>query len=184
MAKPKRSRSDEPVQQSNTAKTFRVLDKDLTADELFTEHQETEKYVKRLQADFANFKRRTEAENVRIASVSKMAVVLDLLPVIDNFDRAFKNVPDEVAGTSWYEGIAAIKQQFEGFLENLGITRIKSVGEVFDPNLHEAVSTEPDEVHPKDTISEEFEAGYRLGDDIIRHARVKVSSGPQTKKGD
>ena len=133
--------------------------------------------VLRIRADFDNYRKRVEEERARYISVARTDVVLSLLPVIDNFDRAFADVPQEVAQTNWYQGIAAIKQQFEGVLRELQIERIESVGQPFDPALHEAIAHEPSDEHAKDVVASEFEAGYRLGDAVIRHARVKVSSG-------
>lgn len=141
----------------------------------------------RIQADFANFKRRSDEERGRITSVARTDVLLSLLPVFDNFDRAFQDVPKEVSETDWYGGIRAIKQQFEAVLEELGISRVATVGEQFDPNVHEALAHEPNDQFAANVVSEEFQAGYRQGEDVLRHARVKVSSGKATsndKKGD
>lgn len=130
----------------------------------------------RTRADFDNYKRRSEEERLRTNQVARTDVILDLLPVIDNFDRAFSDVPKEIDGTNWYEGVAAIKQQFEKILDGLNIERIKTVGEQFDPELHEAIAHEASD-QAEDVIIKEFEAGFRLGDDVIRHARVAVSNG-------
>ncbi len=131
----------------------------------------------RAVADFENYKRRASSEQSRSVALARTGVILSLVPVIDNFERAFKTVPEQIASDPWYGGVQAIKQQFESVLKDLGIERIKSVGEPFDPNLHEAVTTEPSDEHAENVVSEEFEAGYKLGDEVIRHARVKVSSG-------
>lgn len=135
----------------------------------------------RVRADFENFKRRVESERGAITQVARTDVILDLLPVVDNFDRAFADVPADIEKSQWYQGVQAIKQQFEKVLQGLGVERIESVGKPFDPNLHEAVTHEPDDAHDKDVITKEFEAGYRLGDQVIRHARVQVSAGKETK---
>ena len=130
----------------------------------------------RTRADFENFKRRAEEERTRTIQVSRTEVILDLLPVIDNFDRAFADIPQEIAETNWVGGVKAIKQQFDKVLEELGIERIKTVGEEFDPELHEAIAHEGSD-QPENEVIKEFEAGYRLGESVIRHARVAVSSG-------
>lgn len=144
-----------------------------------SEAKELKEQLLRLTADFENFKKRTETERGRLVSVAQTDLILELLPVIDNFDRAFKDVPKEIASTDWYQGIAAIKKQFENILEQLGVSRIAAVGEPFDPEHHEAVSHEPSDEHDKDIVAEEFEAGYQLGETVIRPAKVKVSSGKQ-----
>lgn len=131
----------------------------------------------RLQADFENHKRRTADESARQSTVARLSVVLELLPVIDNFERAFEDVPKKVSDDPWYQGMSAIKQQFEQVLKRLGIERINSVGERFDPGVHEAIVHEPSKTYEADIVSEEFEAGYKVGDDVIRHSKVKVSNG-------
>lgn len=140
---------------------------------------ELEQQLLRVKADFENHKRRTDEERFKIAGVAQAEVVLKLLPVIDSFERAFATVPSEVEKTDWYKGVTAIHQQFEKMLEDLGISRIKSVGEPFDPAVHEAVANESSDKFDKETVSEEFEAGYRYGDEVIRHSKVKVSSGKE-----
>lgn len=137
----------------------------------------------RARADFENFKRRAEEERARTIQVSRTDVILDLLPVIDNFDRAFTDIPDEIKDTNWVGGVQAIKQQFDKVLDGLGIERVQTVGEPFDPELHEAIVTE-DSAAPENEVTKEFEAGYRLGEQVIRHARVAVSSGQAGSKND
>ncbi len=138
---------------------------------------ELREQVLRIRSDFENFKRRAEGEQLRVASTARVDVILELLPVVDNFDRAFKEVPEEISKSAWYGGIAAIKAQFEKILNDLGIERLKTVGEPFDPEVHEAIAHELSKDYDKDIVSEEFEAGYKFGDIVVRHARVKVSSG-------
>lgn len=141
------------------------------------EEEELREQLLRATADFENYKKRTLADQGRALELARTGVILSLVPVIDNFERAFKTVPDHVAKDQWYGGVQAIKQQFEAVLKELGIEKIAAVGETFDPNLHEAITTEPSKEYDENVISEEFEAGYRLGEDVIRHAKVKVSSG-------
>lgn len=142
-----------------------------------SETAELKERLVRMAADFENFKRRTTEERQAFIQSARTDVVLDLLPVIDNFDRAFKDVPEEIQQSAWYGGVTAIKSQFEKVLADLGIERLPGVGSEFDPNLHEAIAHEPSDEHDENIISEEFEAGYRHGDSVIRHGRVKVSSG-------
>jgi molecular chaperone GrpE len=130
----------------------------------------------RVRADFDNFKRRAESDRTKTIQVARTDVILDLLPVIDNFDRAFADVPQEIESNNWYQGVAAIKKQFEKMLQDLGIERIETVGQEFDPELHEAIAHEASD-QAENVVVKEFEAGYRLGDAVIRHARVAVSSG-------
>jgi len=126
--------------------------------------------LQRERADAVNLRRRHEAEIAGLRTSVKANVVAELLPVIDNFERALKHVPKDLEGNDYVKGVQAVVKQFEKTLADLGVERIKTVGEPFDPNLHEAVSTEGDD----QIISEELQAGYRVGDQVIRHAMVKV----------
>lgn len=148
------------------------------------ELEELKAQLVRVAADFDNFKRRTQEERAEMIDAARAELALQFIPVIDNFDRASAHVPEEVEKTDWYKGFQGIQKQFDQVLEALGIARIESVGQPFDPNKHEAVSHEPSDDHDKDTISEEFEAGYTLGDSVIRPAKVKVSSGKPEKEKD
>ncbi len=133
----------------------------------------------RLQADFSNFRRRTEEERLEVAALARTDLALKLLPVIDNFDRAAEHVPEAVKEDPWYVGIEGIRKQFADMLAELGIERIEAVGQPFDPELHEALSHEPSDEFGKDTVSKELEAGYRMGDTVVRPAKVQVSSGKE-----
>lgn len=142
---------------------------------LQTEIDELTNALKRERADALNLRRRHEEETANLRSRLKSNVVADLLPVIDNFERALKHVPKELEGNDYIKGVQGVVKQFEKTLSDMGVERIKTVGEVFDPALHEAVSMEEGEGN-KEIITDELQAGYRLGDDVIRHAMVRVKS--------
>ncbi len=129
--------------------------------------------LQRERADSANIRRRHEEQIGGLKNLVKANVVRELLPVIDNFERALKHVPKELEKDDYIKGVSAIVKQFEKTLEQMGVERIKTVGEVFDPRLHEAVSME-DGDGTVEVVSTELQSGYRLGDEIIRHAMVKV----------
>jgi len=101
--------------------------------------------------------------------------VRDLLPVIDNFDRALKHVPAELEGNDYIRGVQGVVKQFEKTLSDMGVERIATVGEPFSPQLHEAVSMEEGD-GGEEVVSEELQAGYKVGDEVIRHAMVRVKS--------
>ena len=128
--------------------------------------------LKRAQADFINLKRRTEQERISVARIAKQDVIVQLLPVLDNIERALGHRPDELKENDWANGIAKVAEQLEAKLRELGVSKIPTVGEDFDPNLHEAVAAEGEGEH--EIISEELQAGYVLGDEVVRHAIVKV----------
>ncbi len=129
--------------------------------------------LQRLQADFVNYKRRVEDERGQLMDYAKQEVVKQLLPLIDNLERALAHMPKELAANDWAKGVSQVTKQIEAQLEQLGITRIATTGQEFDPNLHEAVQME-DGDGDREVISDELQAGYQLGDQVIRHATVKV----------
>ena len=92
---------------------------------------------------------------------------------MDNFERSLKHVPEDLRTNDYIKGIGGIVKQFEKVISDMGVSRITTVGEVFNPQLHEAVSME-DGDGTKEVVSEELQAGYVLGDQVIRHAMVKV----------
>lgn len=128
---------------------------------------------KRLQADFDNFRRRSRIEKEELAQVVTESVVLKLLPVIDSFERARLAGPGQSA-ESVLEGIELIYRQFMTTLEKMDIHPIQAVGATFNPNLHEAVMSAPDDNNVDGTILEEFQRGYTLGSKAIRPSMVKV----------
>ena len=144
-----------------------------TISELQVQLQELTQALQRERADATNIRRRHEEEIAGLRTRLKANVVSDLLPVIDNFERALKHVPTELEGNDYIKGVQGIVKQFETTLAEMGVERIKTVGEPFDPELHEAVSMEEGDGE-NEIISEELQAGYKLGDDIIRHAMVRV----------
>lgn len=134
--------------------------------------------LQRAQADFANLKRQTEIDQLKISRIIKSDLILEILPVLDNFQLAAKHVPAELENNNWAQGVKQIEKQFESILTSTGIEKILTVGEQFDHNLHEAVES-VSSYKSENEIIEEIQAGYRLGDTVIRPAKVKVSGGKQ-----
>ena len=137
--------------------------------------EELTKALQRERADAVNLRRRHEEEITRLRSSVKASVIEDLLPVIDNFERSLKHVPSELEGNDYVKGVQGVVKQFEKTLSDIGVERIKTVGEPFDPHVHEAVSAEEGD-GDQEIVSEELQAGYKIGDEVIRHAMVKVRS--------
>jgi len=134
--------------------------------------------LQRERADAVNLRRRHDEQIASLKNVVKANVIRDLLPVIDNFERALKHVPQEASHEDqklldWIDGVKKILAQFEKTLEQLGVEKIKTVGEPFDPKYHEAVSVDGGD-GGEEVVSEELQPGYKLGDDLIRHAMVRV----------
>jgi len=127
------------------------------------------------RADAINLRRRHDEQIASLRNNVKATVVKDLLPIIDNFERALAHTPKELVDHDYIKGVEGVVKQFGKTLADLGVERIKTVGEHFDPHLHEAVQVEEgDGKH--EIVSEELQAGYKLGDEVIRHAMVKVKS--------
>lgn len=129
--------------------------------------------LQRERADAANIRRRHDEQIAGLRTSVKANVVRDLLPVIDNFERGLKHVPAELEGSDYVKGVQAIVKQFEKTLADLGVERIETVGVEFDPKYHEAVSMEEGD-GDKEIVSEELQSGYKIGDEVIRHAMVRV----------
>jgi len=155
--------------------------------------------LKRERADAENLRRRHQEELTSLRQRIRSDVVSDLLPVIDNFDRALKHVPsfrhpELVSGADgrnekilkqvqddvrkyedFVKGVQGVVKQFEKTLADIGVERIKTVGEPFNPELHEAVSMEEGE-GSQEIVSDELQSGYKIGDTVIRHAMVRVTT--------
>jgi molecular chaperone GrpE len=129
--------------------------------------------LQRERADATNIRRNYDLQIGGLRNAAKATVVRELLPVIDNFERSLKHVPKDLEGNDYVKGIQSIVKQFEKVLAGLGVEKIETVGELFDPNLHEAVSME-DGDGDKEVVSEELQPGYRMGDEVLRHAMVRV----------
>lgn len=128
--------------------------------------------LQRLQADFINFKTRSEKERLDALNLGREIAVTELLPVFDNLERAFAHTPEELKENNWVKGINVLEKQLLDVLSNLGLKKIATVGEPFDPTLMEAVSVE--DGSGEEIVVEEAQAGYMLGDKVLRPALVKV----------
>ena len=132
--------------------------------------------LQRERADSSNLRRRHEQEISNLRNYVKVDVVKDLLPVIDNFERSVKHIPDDLKDNDYIMGIKSILNQFEKVIKDLGVDKIETVGKIFDPSVHEAVSMEEGEGE-HEIVVEELQSGYKIGDQVIRHAIVKVKPG-------
>jgi molecular chaperone GrpE len=141
--------------------------------ELKEQVQELTEALQRERADSINLRRRVEEDRSKLGEVYKAAVIRDLLPALDNLERALKHTPKDLKDHDYVKGVQGVAKQFDKALEDLGVKKIKSVGEEFDPKYHEAVSMEEGE-GDIEVIAEELQSGYTLGDEVIRHAFVKV----------
>ncbi len=158
------------------AERIEQLERELT--ELRTSDAEHRNNWHRSAADFANYKRRTDEERATLTQFSNAILISKLLGVLDDFDRALENVPPD-AHDPWVEGVRLTERKLRNVLDSEGVTPIESVGEPFDPNLHEAVLHEDTADHPDNQVIGELQRGYRLHDRIIRPSLVRVANNPK-----
>ncbi len=128
----------------------------------------------RAQADYANYKRRLEQDKAEAVKYANAGMILKILPVLDDFERAVEHVPPELEKAAWVSGINGIARKLENALETVGVTAIKAQGEYFDPNLHEASGSAPG---PEGMVVRELSRGYKLHERVLRPARVMVGNG-------
>ena len=159
--------------EEKTAKKEKKSKKDSEIEKLKAELDKKNDILLRTAAEFDNYKKRTEREKSGVAEYARASIIKQLLPILDNIDRAAgadKESPDYI------KGIELIVKQLEGLSEKLGIEEIAKQGDTFDPNLHEAVMHIEDENLGENVIAEVLQKGYKTGDTIIRHAMVKVAN--------
>jgi len=143
---------------------------------------EVEEYrdlLQRLQADFVNYKRRVERAREEQTRSSNKALILKLLPILDDFTRALGPVPQEMADAEWVKGIALIQQKLMATLEEEGLKRIDAEGKDFDPWEHEAVFCEESSHRDEGKVKAVIRDGYKLHDRVIRPAQVVVSKASE-----
>lgn len=145
--------------------------------EIERERAETNyKNWQRTAADFANYKRRIEQERTEGSRLANAALVINLLPVFDDLDRAVGSVDAHLAGLNWVQGIINIHQKFHRLLEAMGVTEVVAENVQFDPSAHEAVGNQPGE---EGKVLHVVQKGYALSGKVIRPAMVIVGSGEQ-----
>ncbi|PPS45708.1 nucleotide exchange factor GrpE [Chroococcidiopsis sp. TS-821] len=141
--------------------------------------ERTSQYM-RIGADFENFRKRMQKEKEEIEQKIKRDTITELLPVVDNFERARSQIkPQTDAEMTIHKSYQSVYKQMVETLKRLGVSAMRSEGSPFDPNYHEAVMREPTDEHPEGTVLEELVRGYFLGDRVLRHALVKVAAAPE-----
>jgi molecular chaperone GrpE len=127
----------------------------------------------RTQADFMNYRRRSEQERAELVKLAEAVLIRDLLPVVDDLQRALVNLPPELRGLTWVDGILLIERKLAAVLEAHGLTPIDALGKEFDPHEHDAVLREG-EPSAATVVTGELQKGYRLHDQVLRPTLVKV----------
>ncbi|TVP63724.1 MAG: nucleotide exchange factor GrpE [Nodularia sp. (in: Bacteria)] len=131
----------------------------------------------RIAADFENYRKRTSKEKEELDLQVKRNTILELLPIVDNFERARAHLKPQSDGEmTIHKSYQGVYKQLVECLKRIGVSPMRPEGEEFDPNLHEAVMREPTDEHPEGTVLEELVRGYYLGDRVLRHSMVKVAA--------
>ncbi|MEH2369786.1 nucleotide exchange factor GrpE [Nostoc sp.] len=142
-----------------------------------TQLEERSTQYMRIAADFENYRKRTSKEKEDLELQVKRNTILELLPIVDNFERARSHLKPQSDGEmTMHKSYQGVYKQLVDSLKRLGVSPMRPEGQEFDPNLHEAVMREPTDEHPEGTVLEELVRGYYLGDRVLRHAMVKVAA--------
>ncbi len=137
------------------------------------ELEETTDRLKRIMAEFENFKKRSGKEKEMLYNSILSDIISSFLPVIDNLEKAAEAKTED---ENYKQGLELVLKQFKDVLTKFGVEEIKTVGETFDPEVHEAVSSVQDETKGEKEIVQEFRKGYKVGMKVIRHAMVVVAN--------
>jgi molecular chaperone GrpE len=172
---PEQATADEQAAGEETEQTM-TLEQQLAAQQ--AKAAEYLENWQRSHADFLNYRRRTENERSDLLAFANAALLSKLLPVLDDFDLALFNVPDEARTSPWVEGITLIQRKLQRLMESEGVTPIEALGQPFDPKLHEAVVLDEGASEPHSVV-EELRRGYRLRDRVLRPTLVRVGNSPQ-----
>ena len=177
----KRTRSEERVAAIDTSPTKLLAELDEMRGQLELAQQESAENKagwQRTAADYANYRRRTEQDREQNLGLANEALLSKLLAIVDDFDRAIANMPDELAKAPWVDGIVAIDRKLRQLLDSEGLTPIEAAGQPFDPHQHEAIVQVETNKVPEGTITAELQRGYRLRDRVLRPSLVAVAKAP------
>ena len=176
----RRTRADDRIAELDTSPTTLLATiETLTAerDAALAKADENLLTAQRAAADYANLKRRSEADRERDLDRAREVLLGRVVELADDFDLALDHLPPEVSDTPWLEGIAAIDRKLRALLEREGVSPIEALGRPFDPNEHEALSHVAGSGAPEGEVLLEIRRGYRLRDRVLRPALVAVSDG-------
>lgn len=149
--------------------------------ELETVREKEAEYLdgwQRARAELSNARKRFQREQEQAYANAKADVLARLLPIVDDFERAFDTIPDNLSSLTWIEGVKLIRHKFLVLLDQEGVSPIEAAGMEFDPSLHQAVTHEPSEQVPEGHVISQLQRGYKVGDRVLRPSVVRVSSGP------
>jgi molecular chaperone GrpE len=163
--------------QDNGAATSEGATTDGTAAQTAQQIELLSNQYMRIAADFENYRKRTAKEKDDLDAQVKRNTITELLPVVDNFERARAHLkPQNDGEMAIHKSYQSVYKQLVDCLKRLGVSPMRPEGQPFDPNLHEAVMREPTDEYPEGTVLEELVRGYFIGDRVLRHAMVKVAA--------
>ena len=156
--------SSDQTDEENTSDKISELEEKLSS--------ANDKYL-RLCAEYDNYRKRTSREKTECYGDATVKCIQDILPVLDNFERA---IEAECADEGFKNGMTMIYNQFGEALKKIGVTEMEALGQEFDPNIHNAIKQEESEEYGENTVCQVFQKGYMLGDRVVRHAVVAVTA--------
>lgn len=162
---------DDPASQAETTTT----EKDGALEKLEQEKDEIYQKYLRLQAEYDNFRKRTQKEKEADRKYRSQSLITELLPIVDNFERALQTKVEDDSAKQFVEGINMVYRQLTDVLQKEGVEEIETTGVAFDPHLHQAVMQVEDDNYDSNIVVEELQKGYKLKDKVIRPAMVKVN---------
>ncbi|EGW38717.1 MULTISPECIES: nucleotide exchange factor GrpE [unclassified Desulfosporosinus] len=173
---PERSILEESMDDNDMTLPEKILTLEAELAQAKAKAEEHYDHLLRLQADFDNYRKRTQKEKVDLINYASERIVGDLLPILDNFERAANAAKVNPDITAFSQGVDMIFRQLQTALSKEGLKAMEAVGQPFDPNLHEAVLRVASEEHPENTVVEELQKGYYLKEKVLRPCMVKVSN--------
>jgi molecular chaperone GrpE len=182
MAKKKTDKKD--LKDKETAAEEELPDTEVIEEESAPQVEEEEEQESlrdqfvRLQADFINFRNRTQRERLELYQRANEDLLLELLPVLDHYEMGLQTAQKHQADVAVVDGFKMVYDQFQNVLKKFNLTPIDAVGEAFDPHKHEALTHMPSDEYPAEVCSNQIRRGYLFGDKLLRAAQVVVSSGP------
>jgi molecular chaperone GrpE len=171
-AAPQDAAEPDTAGQNNPADVVENLEKALAEQKIKTD--EYLAALQRNQADFSNYRRRTEQEKADLGKYANFKLFCDILPVLDDIELALNHIPAEYAKLDWVEGVRLVERKFRVILEKQGVKPVCALGMAFDPNLHEAIKQEKG---AEGAVIAEVQKGYTMGDKLLRPSRVIVGNG-------